>query len=106
MAADVTPSMPGIDPRLVAAVGRRGFRELTEIQRLAFPVLETEADDLLISPTGTGETEAALLPLLSRRLANPSPPVSILYITPLRALNRDLEHRLVALVEEVGLTAA
>jgi len=106
MAADVTPSMPGIDPRLVAAVGRRGFRELTEIQRLAFPVLETEADALLISPTGTGKTEAALLPLLSRRLANPTPPVSILYITPLRALNRDLEHRLVALVEEVGLTAA
>src|SRR5208282_1407064 len=61
---------------------------------------------LLLSPTGTGKTEAALLPLLSRRLANPTPPVSILYITPLRALNRDLEHRLVALVEEVGLTAA
>src|SRR5208282_6058848 len=61
---------------------------------------------LLLSPTGTGKTEAALLPLLSRRLSDPSPPISILYVTPLRALNRDLEHRLVALVEEVGLTAA
>ncbi len=106
MAADAPLAIPGIDPRLVAAVERRGFRDLTEIQRLAIPVLRTNADALLISPTGTGKTEAALLPLLSRCLAEPSPPVSILYITPLRALNRDLEHRLVALVEEVGLRTA
>jgi len=106
MVADVPLALPGIDPRLAAAAGRRGFRDLTEIQRLALPVLKTDADALLLSPTGTGKTEAALLPLLSRRLEDPSPPVSILYITPLRALNRDLEHRLVSLVEEVGLTAA
>jgi ATP-dependent helicase Lhr and Lhr-like helicase len=106
MVAEAEPALPGIDPRLSAAVGRRGIRELTEIQRLALPVLETEADALLLSPTGTGKTEAALLPLLTRRLAAPSPPISILYVTPLRALNRDLEHRLVSLVEEVGLTAA
>ena len=106
MAADSPPELPGIDPRLSAAVGRRGIRELTEIQRLALPVLASDADALLLSPTGTGKTEAALLPLLTRRLADPSPPISILYVTPLRALNRDLEHRLVALVEEVGLTAA
>ncbi len=98
--------IPGIDPRLAAAADRRGFRELTEIQRLAAPVLATDADALLLSPTGTGKTEAALLPLLTRRLSEPSPPVSILYITPLRALNRDLEHRLLSLVGEVGLTAA
>jgi ATP-dependent helicase Lhr and Lhr-like helicase len=106
MASDDAPALPGIDPRLSEAVGRRGIRELTEIQRLALPVLETDSDALLLSPTGTGKTEAALLPLLSRRLADPSPPISILYVTPLRALNRDLEHRLVALVEEVGLHAA
>jgi len=106
MASASLDAFPGIDPRLAAAVGRRGIHELTEIQRLALPVLETEADALLLSPTGTGKTEAALLPLLSRRLREPSPPISILYVTPLRALNRDLEHRLVALVEEVGLRAA
>ena len=106
MASDLPTAFEGIDPRLAAAVGRRGIRELSEIQRLAFPVLRGESDALLLSPTGTGKTEAALLPLLSRRLSDPSPPISILYVTPLRALNRDLEHRLVALVEEVGLTAA
>ncbi len=106
MATDAPALLEGIDPRLADAVGRRGIRSYTEIQRLALPVLQGSSDALLISPTGTGKTEAALLPLLSRRLAEPSPPISILYVTPLRALNRDLEHRLVALVEDVGLTAA
>ncbi|MGP8078574.1 MAG: DEAD/DEAH box helicase [Thermoplasmata archaeon] len=105
-ATEGTPSLPGIDPRLAAAVARRGIRELTEIQRLAIPLLAGDSDALLLSPTGTGKTEAALLPLLTRRLADPSPPISLLYVTPLRALNRDLEHRLVSLVQEVGLSAA
>ncbi len=95
-----------LDPRLEKAIRERGLTEPTEIQRLAFPLLATDADALLLSPTGTGKTEAVLLPLISRRLADPTPPISTLYVTPLRALNRDLEHRIVALVKEVGLTAA
>ena len=106
MVTDIPPPLEGIDPRLADAVGRRGIRVYTEIQRLALPVLVTGSDALLLSPTGTGKTEAALLPLLSGRLADPSPPISLLYVTPLRALNRDLEHRLVSLVRDVGLTAA
>ena len=95
-----------LEPRLQDAVRDLGLREPTEIQRLAFPLLATESDALLLSPTGTGKTEAALLPLLSRQLAEPSPAISTLYVTPLRALNRDLEHRIVALVAKVGLRAA
>ena len=106
MATDVPAELPGIDARIAESVARRGIRSYTEIQRLALPVLSGESDALLISPTGTGKTEAALLPLLSRRLADPTPPISLLYVTPLRALNRDLEHRLVALVQDIGLTAA
>ena len=105
MAADASP-FPGIDDRLVRAVARRQILEPTEIQRLAFDALAGDDDALLISPTGTGKTEAALLPVLSRRLADGWPPIGVLYVTPLRALNRDLEHRLVALAGEVGLTAA
>ena len=100
------PHVPGIDERLLVAAARGGFREPTEIQRLAFPLLLGEGDALLLSPTGTGKTEAVLFPLLSRRLREESPATSILYVTPLRALNRDLEHRLVAFAREVGLTAA
>ena len=106
MASEPAPSLYGIDPRIADSVGRRGIRSYTEIQRLALPVLDSESDALLISPTGTGKTEAALLPLLSQRLGAPVPPISILYVTPLRALNRDLEHRLLSLVGDIGLTAA
>jgi ATP-dependent helicase Lhr and Lhr-like helicase len=106
MTPELTRPFARLDPRLVEAVARRGIEEPTEIQQLAIPVLEKDTDALLISPTGTGKTEAALLPLLSRRLAESSPAISLLYVTPLRALNRDLEHRLVTLVREVGLTAA
>ncbi|HXW67829.1 MAG TPA: DEAD/DEAH box helicase [Thermoplasmata archaeon] len=106
MASDATATLSGIDSRLADAMGRRGIRAYTEIQRLALPLLAGADDALLISPTGTGKTEAAILPLLSQRLASPSPPISTLYVTPLRALNRDLEHRLVSIAREVGLTAA
>ncbi|MCI4329599.1 MAG: DEAD/DEAH box helicase, partial [Thermoplasmata archaeon] len=95
-----------LDPRLVAALEKREIRSPTEIQRLAFQVLSGTKDALLVSPTGSGKTEAAVLPLLSQRLAHPSPAIAILYVTPLRALNRDLEQRLVTLCAEVGLAAA
>jgi ATP-dependent Lhr-like helicase len=98
--------LPGVDPRLVAIVRRWGWSEPTEIQALALTALEPGHDALLLSPTGTGKTEAALLPILSERLREPSLPIAVLYITPLRALNRDLEHRLVELAGEVGLRAA
>jgi ATP-dependent Lhr-like helicase len=106
MTIDVSVSLGRLHKRLLEAVLRKGWTEVTEIQELALPLLHTASDALLVAPTGTGKTEAALLPLLSRQLKDPSPPVSLLYVTPLRALNRDLESRLVGLVEEVGLTAA
>ena len=100
------PTVPGIDPRLLRVAVEDGYREPTEIQRLALPVLLGGDDALLISPTGTGKTEAVLFPVLSRRRAEESPATSILYVTPLRALNRDLEHRLVAFAHAVGMSAA
>jgi ATP-dependent Lhr-like helicase len=98
--------LDSLDPRLREAARKRGIETTTEIQELAAPVLRGRSDALLLSPTGTGKTEAALLPLLDDRLREPSEPIAHLYITPLRALNRDLEQRLVALGGDVGLTVA
>ena len=83
-----------------------GFKELTEIQRNALkPLLESELDVLLIAPTGSGKTEAALIPLLVRIITNQQEKgIKILYITPLRALNRDILERITKIAAKINLS--
>jgi ATP-dependent Lhr-like helicase len=66
------------------------------------PILEGR-DVLLVAPTGSGKTEAALLPLLTRLLEAPRGGIRLLYITPLRALNRDMVGRLEVWARRLGL---
>jgi ATP-dependent helicase Lhr and Lhr-like helicase len=76
-------------------VEQKGFNNPTEPQEKTIPKILEGKNILLISPTATGKTEAALLPVLSMLLQQPkSPGIKVLYITPLRALNRDLLERL------------
>ncbi len=60
---------------------------------------------LLIAPTGSGKTEAVLLPILDQltRTENRQG-ISIIYITPMRALNRDLLKRLDFWRAKLGFT--
>jgi len=92
-----------LHPRIRDWISRQGWISPTGIQDRSWRELPEASDALLIAPTGTGKTEAVLLPLLSRRLWQPTPPVYLLYITPLRALNRDLEARIQALAIDLGL---
>ncbi|MEN3000154.1 MAG: DEAD/DEAH box helicase [Acidilobaceae archaeon] len=83
-----------------------GFRELYEVQRHAIGAVLTGDHVLIVAPTGSGKTEAALLPVLSRMLEEPQGSyVRTVYVTPLRALNRDLGLRVRRLAEAVGLRA-
>ena len=76
-------------------VEQKGFPEPTEPQEKTIPKIIEGKNVLLISPTATGKTEAAFLPVLSMLLQAPKTPgIKVLYITPLRALNRDLLERL------------
>lgn len=72
-----------------------GFKKPTLIQRRALPKILEGENCLLIAPTGTGKTEAALLPIFSNYFEkNTEEGIKIIYIAPLRALNRDILNRL------------
>ena len=81
---------------LAEAVKERGFPRPTEAQEKAIPPILEGKNVLLISPTASGKTESAILPIFTRFLSEPDrgSGIKIIYITPLRALNRDLLDRL------------
>ena len=82
-----------------------GWRELNAIQKKAIPIVFSGRDTLILAPTASGKTEAALIPIFSEILNNHLPPVSVLYISPLKALINDMHHRIEKWGNHFGLTA-
>ena len=77
----------------------KGITEPTDPQKDAGPRILKGQNILLVAPTGIGKTEAAILPVLDMiRQEGKSPGIRCIYITPLRALNRDMFRRM----EELG----
>ena len=102
--SDGADAFAGLSEPVREALSERGFRTPTEPQRRAVPPIAAGEDVLVIAPTGTGKTETAMLPVFDALVsAEPRFGIGALYVTPLRALNRDMRDRLTWWGETLGL---
>ncbi|MEK0368896.1 MAG: DEAD/DEAH box helicase [Nitrosopumilus sp.] len=82
-----------------------GFSKLTEIQKKASPIILQKKDCLVIAPTGSGKTECSVIPIFSLlKKSKKNGKIKTLYITPLRALNRDVFRRITKYAHENELS--
>jgi ATP-dependent Lhr-like helicase len=82
-----------------------GFTNLTEIQKKASPIILQKKDCLVIAPTGSGKTECSVIPIFSLvKNSKKIGKIKVLYITPLRALNRDVFRRITKYAQSNDLT--
>ena len=103
MAAEA--ALESLAPSVRRLLAETGIRDPTPPQVQAWPLVGRGEDVMVVAPTGSGKTEAALLPLLSRLVKEGhGDGISLLYLTPMRALNRDMLKRLQVWCSRLGLT--
>lgn len=94
-----------LNEKIYSILSEIGLHEPTEPQVKAIPPILEDKNVLIVAPTGSGKTEAALLPVFSRFLEiGNKEGIAILYITPLRALNRDMLKRIMEWAHLLSLT--
>ncbi|WP_104090846.1 DEAD/DEAH box helicase [Cryobacterium sp. N19] len=89
--SDATGLNPALEYHIVNSLGWNNLRPL---QQAAVEPVRSGADCLLVAPTAGGKTEAAIFPLLSEMVDANWQGMSVLYVTPLRALLNNLKPRL------------
>src|SRR5713226_7226508 len=98
--------LPWGETPMRAMIQQSGIEHLNEMQNSSIPRIRSGSNLLIVAPTGSGKTEAALLPVLEGLSSGTEAGIRALYITPLRALNRDMIDRVQHLVSNTRLTAA
>src|SRR5438094_8079507 len=72
----------------------RTFSEPTPAQALGWPAIASGKHTLIQAPTGSGKTLAAFLYGIDKLTAEPGQGLRLLYVSPLKALNYDIERNL------------
>ena len=93
-----------LHPRIREVLANFEIVEPTPPQKKAIPSILAGENILLVAPTASGKTEAALLPVFDAYIREGDHiGINIIYITPLRALNRDIDKRMVTWAESLGI---
>jgi ATP-dependent Lhr-like helicase len=87
-------------------VNSLGWRELREVQASSIDAFLMGANLVVLAPTAGGKTESAFFPIISQMLTEGWDGLSVLYISPIRALLNNQEHRLQKYFTLVGRRAA
>ena len=72
----------------------RAFAAPTPAQERGWPAIASGEHTLIQAPTGSGKTLAAFLYGIDQLLPNPGAGLRLLYVSPLKALNYDIERNL------------
>src|SRR5690349_18938381 len=88
-----------MDPLAVFSDRTRGWFERTfdgptPAQTKGWPAIASGKHTLIQAPTGSGKTLAAFLSAIDRLTATPGTGLRVLYVSPLKALNYDVERNL------------
>ncbi len=87
-------------------VNSLGWRELREVQSLSIAAFLTGANLVILAPTAGGKTESAFFPIISQMLEEGWSGLSVLYVSPIKALLNNQEQRLDKYLQLVGRRAA
>ncbi|WP_159803042.1 DEAD/DEAH box helicase [Arthrobacter zhaoguopingii] len=86
-------------------VNSLGWPSLRPLQAASVEPVRSGDDCVLIAPTAGGKTEAAVFPLLSTMVQEQWQGLSVLYVTPLRALLNNLHPRITKYADWLGRRA-
>ncbi|MCZ2341278.1 MAG: DEAD/DEAH box helicase [Bacteroidales bacterium] len=87
-------------------VNSLGWSELREVQSLSIEAFLLGANLVILAPTAGGKTESAFFPVISQMLTEGWDGLSVLYVSPIRALLNNQEQRLQKYFSLVGRRAA
>ncbi len=91
-----------LSAKLKKVLDELGFSELTDVQKLSIPRILNGENLIIGAPTGYGKTLAAFLPLIDK-IDPESNHLQLLYITPLRSLNRDIFKNIIKICNNMNV---
>lgn len=102
--SEAAVSFDRLHPEIRRWIWEQRWSELRDVQNLSIQaVLDGAGDVLIAAATAAGKTEAAFLPILTRIADRRASGLSVLYVSPLKALINDQFRRIEPLCERLGV---